>query len=231
MDKNDKSLLKLLGIKIDDNEISIDFNKAKESLKALDSKLDETASKIRDSLKEGKIDIPTVGIELSPQKFEIDIKQTKETIDSLVDKLSNLSGVAVEDWMDDKKSETVKDREDYKDDEDGLSYICFEIGSKRCDKKKIAKIMGLEPSFDAKESWILSTPKVSRSELNSSTIIKILESRVDELKRVKKECEATFTLSINIVQTDRESDTTLSISSKDTEFLGKIGCSILLKMS
>jgi len=121
VNRDDKSLLKLLGIEIKDGEISIDFHKAKESLKGLESRLDETASRIKESLSEGKIEIPTVGMDMDSRtkRFEFDLKETKERIDSLVDKLSNLSGIGVADLEEDLNSKS------------GYYYVYFKVDSEK----------------------------------------------------------------------------------------------------
>jgi hypothetical protein len=226
MDKNDKNLLELLGIKVNNDQIVIDFEKAKSTLKDLKSKLDQTATKIKNDLEEGKLEIPAIGIDMTPQKIEIDLKQTKESIDSLLEKLSNLATVGV----DDKKQDSNSSKEIIviPNESKKYTFFYFEIESQECSKDQIAKELGIESSAETKY-WRLSTPKVEE-ESNPSKMIqnltKTLLSRVDELLKLKEKCNAKFTLGGNIYLKEGkiflEVDTLKFLAQIDANFSVKI---------
>ncbi len=200
MNKEDKTLLELLGVKIEDKEILIDLKKTKETLQTIAKKLDSVSEKLKEGVKEGKIEIPTVGIDSNPKSFEIDLNQAKETLSSLAKKLSNLDNLQTQ--------TTPK------------ATLLFEVVSNRCDKDEIEKILGLESK--SKKSWEISSSEFELNELKeiSKKFIQFLTPKIDELKKIKRECKASLTLTLKLNSIPKEP---ITLSKEAIKFLNRVG--------
>jgi len=80
-------LLTLLGIKIDDGKIEIDTNATKSFFENLQQKVEQKASELENSIKEGKLDLKdTVGVRVDEEKIEIDLNKTKSFLEEISNK-------------------------------------------------------------------------------------------------------------------------------------------------
>jgi hypothetical protein len=227
MDKQDKNLLELLGIEIDDNHIAIDFEKAKETIKNIGEKLDTTASKVKENLAQGRVEVPTIGIEMTPERFELDLKQTKEQLDTLVTKISELATANFEGLNINKEdnSTTQSQKESDKTIElQSAGYISFEIVSD-CSKSKISKKIGLESQSNRDKVWSISSPKAEIDEFDSAklakSLIKLLADAKDEIKDLKDSCNASIKLVVYLNSALEKPN--IKISKKSIKFLAEVG--------
>ena len=221
MDKQDKNLLELLGIEIDDNHIAIDFEKAKETIKNIGEKLDTTASKVKENLAKGRVEVPTLGLEMTPERFELDLKQTKEQLDTLVTKISELATANFDglDINEESQKESLKTIEPQ-----SAGYLSFEIVSE-CSSSKISKKIGLDSESKQKGLWSISTPKAEVGKFDSAklakNLVKLLADAKDEIKDLRDSCNASIKLVVYLNSALEKPE--IKISKKSIKFLAEVG--------
>ncbi len=85
----EKNILSLLGINIEDEKIDIDLKQAKSFFENLQKSLEEKSKKLEQNIKEGKIDFQEAGLKVDKEKITIDLKQTKNFFEELSKKVEN----------------------------------------------------------------------------------------------------------------------------------------------
>jgi hypothetical protein len=70
-------LLESMGVHKEASRIIIDTNQTKTFFLSLQNRMREKLQNVSESLKEGKVEEPTLGIEANPQHIEIDLNQTQ----------------------------------------------------------------------------------------------------------------------------------------------------------
>jgi len=225
VDKREKenSLLTLLGIKVDNDHISIDFEEAKSTLRTIGEKLDSTASKIKENLNQGKIQVPSMGIEITPQKVDIDLKEAKREFNEVMEKLSKLATAGVEDLDLGKYGNKNEEKKRVNPLE---GFFSFEILSD-CSKDEVSQKIGLESqSGELDNLWSISSPKVVGSKFDSSilsqNLVKLLSAVKRELKELKSECNSSIKLVANIKISGQEKYS-LKLPDSVIDFLSEIG--------
>ena len=85
----EKNILSLLGINIEDEKIDIDLKQTKSFFENLQKSLEEKSKKLEQNIKEGKIDFQEAGLKVDKEKITIDLKQTKNFFEELSKKVEN----------------------------------------------------------------------------------------------------------------------------------------------
>lgn len=83
----DKNILSLLGINIENQKIDIDLNQTKNFFENLQKSIEEKSKQIDQNIKDGKVDLEEVGLKVDKEHISIDLKQTKNFFENLTEKL------------------------------------------------------------------------------------------------------------------------------------------------
>ena len=105
----DKNILSMLGINIEDEKIDINLKQTKSFFENLQKSLEQKSKKVEQSIKEGKLELDELGIKANKEQITIDLKKGKSFLEELSKKIENF----VQDL--DKSFKSLEDKTSKKD--------------------------------------------------------------------------------------------------------------------
>jgi len=85
----DKNILSLLGINIENQKIDIDLNKTKNFFENIQKELEKKSQAIEKSIQEGKVELKDIGLKVDKQHISLDLNKTKSFVENLTKKLDS----------------------------------------------------------------------------------------------------------------------------------------------